>query len=125
VATAVSTDTTYDVTTADIGKTIVLVVTASNTAGSVSVETTPTSVVSDWVDIVGETSDSLVVTEAMIGRELRFRVRATNIIGQASAYSAATDFVSEPVVIPPPPPAKDPSDDIALIQERFDERGLI
>jgi hypothetical protein len=77
------------------------------------------------MDIDGETSGSLVVTEALIGRQLRFRVRATNIAGQASAFSAATDFVSEPVVIPPPPPAKDPSDDIALIQERFDERGLI
>ena len=116
-------DTTYPVTVADIGHTLVLVVTASNTAGSVTVESAPTQIVSDWVDIVGETDLTLDVTEALIGRELRLKVTATNTAGQATAFSAATQVVTEPVVQPPPP--QDPSDDILLIEERFDERGLI
>ena len=120
-----SIDTTYPVTTADIGHTLVLVVTASNTAGSVTVESAPTQIVSDWIDIVGETDVNLDVTEALLGKELRLKVTATNTAGVTTAFSAATQVVTEPVVIPPPPPAKDPSDDISLILEEFDERGLI
>jgi hypothetical protein len=111
----------YPVTLDDTGHQVVFIVTATNTAGSVTVESAPTSVVSDWVDIPGATNTVYQVVEDDLAHELRVLVTAANTATSVSAPSAAVGPVIEEVT--GETGGDTVADDLGLVETRLFQRG--
>lgn len=118
-------DTTYDVTVDDVGHQLVLVVTATNTAGSVTVESAPTSIVSDWIDIPGATGTSYTLVADDLNHEVRLKVTARNTAGAVAAASLPVGPVTSPVQPGTGGTELDVvDDDVGLVELRIQQRGV-